>query len=124
MPLKPRLKPREAEPEHPAVDPWNVLLDEFEAQVRLLLDNGLAPQLRTRLDRLLPLGTAAATTVAKPSKADLDPMVLSVVLVTCRQMERLKLTADQHQAIGRLKAWLLVQLRSDENLTITERTAA
>lgn len=108
MPLKPRPKPREAEPEHPAVDPWNVLLDEFEAQVRLLLDNGLAPQLCTRLDRLMPVGIAVEPRPA--AKADLDPMVLSVVLVTCRQMERLKLTADQHAAIAELKAWLLGQM--------------
>ena len=54
MPLNPRPRPLLDEPGHPAIDPWNTMLDEFEAQMRLLLDNGLEPQLRTRLDRLLP----------------------------------------------------------------------
>lgn len=54
MPLKPRPRPLLEEPGHPSTDPWNTMLDEFEAQLRLLLDNDLEPQLRTRLDRLLP----------------------------------------------------------------------
>lgn len=35
-------------------DPRNALLDAFEAQIAALIDNGLEPQLRTRLARLLP----------------------------------------------------------------------
>ncbi len=125
MPLKPRSKealhraaadPHEVEPAHPIVDPWNVLLDEFEAQVRLLLDNGLAPQLRTRLDRLMP-GVATSPppppdieTAPTTTRQGLDPMVLAGVLVICRQLERFKLTSDQHAAIANLKDWLLEQL--------------
>lgn len=141
MPLKPRPRPLLDEPGHPAIDPWNTMLDEFEAQMRLLLDNGLEPQLRTRLDRLLPpksrtegsdsdghLTSQSATSserglyrglqlsgdpdtgrsAGQPN--DLDPMMLAGVLVICRQLERFKLTADQHAAIARLKDWLMSQM--------------
>lgn len=35
-------------------DPLNRLLDAWEVQMQDLLDRGLEPQLRTRLDRLVP----------------------------------------------------------------------
>lgn len=51
-------------------DPRNRLLDAFEAQVEAMLANGLEPQLRARLARLLPArGADAGGHVKRPDNA-------------------------------------------------------
>jgi hypothetical protein len=91
-------------------DPRNEMLDQFEAQLRLLLDQGLEVQLRARCDRVMAQGPAVDVVPSDPKPLRLDPMALAGVLVVCRQLERFKLTADQHAAIARLKDWLMSQM--------------
>lgn len=113
-------------------DPWNVLLDAFEAQVRLLLDNGLEPQVRARLGRLLvapgsllapgdspagsrPPGVSAGERSGaqeeSPGATQIDPLVLAQVLTVARMLGRFKLTEEQHAALGLLRAWLTGRMK-------------
>ncbi len=53
-------------------DPLDRLLDAFEVQVEALKDQGLEPQLRARLARLLPPPPATPAPAATPLEAQTD----------------------------------------------------
>mgnify|MGYP001500572918 CR=1 FL=1 len=79
-------------------DPMNALLEAFEGTVRALIDNGLEPQLRARLARLLP-------PEAVPAAGDLE-LKLRLVNLDClllRWQQRTRSPEDQ-RAIGEHRA--------------------
>lgn len=82
-----------------AHDPRNALLDAFEAQVEAMIANGLEPQLRTRLARLLPAPVRPRTS---STADDLHLRALSgaSVLRTKAKAQRTKASADQFQALA------------------------
>lgn len=92
-------------------DPHNRLLDAFEAQVAAAVALGLEPQLRARLARLLPepARPEPAPAPARPRDSEHE-LLLTQVLVVCRQMEGYRLPGEQHAAIARLKCWIIDRL--------------
>jgi hypothetical protein len=62
-------------------DPRNRMLDVFDTLVESLKDNGLEPQLRARVARLLPAEPAAS-------------LPLSQVLIALRDVDRCRLSDD------------------------------
>lgn len=103
-------------------DPFDVLLDQWEAQTRLLLDHGLDAQLQARSERLFAGRSGAspdATWTAEcgdASPSAIDVLTLANVLSVTRQLARFRLTAGQHRAIDGLRAWLLAQLQDSRDM--------
>lgn len=88
----------------------NALLDLFETNVRALQALGMEPQMRARIERLLPIDppTTASPTVGAPlGREDHDPIDLSVVLTA--------LTGRDPITVARAKRWLRVKLRPAVN---------
>lgn len=107
-----------------AIDPRNAMLDAFEAQARLLIDQGCGPQLEARMRRLVV--RPAASTLATPDNhpACPDGLALATVLTVCRRLGVYRLTADEHAAIGALRAWVLAQLQRGSHADHGHRDAA
>ena len=82
-------------------DPANALLDLAEGMIRLLVEQGHGAPLRARLRRLLP-DTA--------SLADPTALELAEVLAACRAVESRRMSTEQHEAMRRLKRWLVDRL--------------
>ncbi len=123
MPLSPRRVPRYYDEEgdlleHAIGSSDNAMLDAWESSTRVLLDRDLAPQLQARFERLvsrasgLPDGAGKEASRSQEEKQP-DHLTLATVLATCRILQRFKLTADQHAAIGLLKTWLVGQMRGE-----------
>lgn len=107
--------------------PENAILDLVETSIRTALDLGLEPQLTARLDRLVPRakievpvpmpaqppGCASGQpkgASAEASEAPERKLELAAVLTACRQLATFKLSAGHHEAIARLKAWLVKEI--------------
>lgn len=78
-----------AEPQTASNDPVNGMLDLFEAQVRLLLDNGAEAAVRARLARLLPEPSPAASAPCAAVGAD-DALLAASGASVLRQLAKLR----------------------------------
>lgn len=127
MPLSPRRVPRYYDEDifeegsgsqaRRAEQSDNAMLDAWEASTRVLLDRELAPQVKARFERLISKAadhSGEPTKKVEPAPTAPDHLTLATVLATCRVLQRFKLTADQHAAIGLLKTWLLGQMRGSK----------
>jgi hypothetical protein len=106
---RPTYEPQEAD------DPRNAMLDLVEANIEIAIGQGLEPQIRARLARLLPPDPCracaeAAARPAPPVVALPEAVDLAAVLTACKATERLRLQASQHAAIARLRGWIVATL--------------
>lgn len=97
---------------HDEFDARNAMLDLFEHQVRSLLAAGLEPQVRTRLERLLP----SAQTQAPVEPADVwgsdpfDTFTWSKILVALRYAGKGRLTESEAKAVRHARDLVLTQV--------------
>lgn len=92
-------------------NPLNGMLDLFEAQVSLLLEHGAEPQLRTRMERLLPPAARPALEPVKRRDADREiglANVLAVLLAYSRRRD----TEPVHFANARARQFIEAELRA------------
>lgn len=95
-------------------DPLNNLLDAFEAQVQALIDNGLEPQLRARIQRLLPAPSDSASR-SRPEGAEHPTSLQWSRLLTALRATRPRDGAEGVQ-VRQARAWVIQQMHAAQRM--------